>query len=211
MTIFYHQLALKLAKATCTYNKEMYHIIQNATQKSNIALPSSIIEWLCIDPESRLFHKITQFPHEFITIYDIESHISFQEINNRLTHVIQIISENQGCFAMAASLEDGDDPPVYVSFNFHYCTEGEKPTWQLQSRSFSTCILSFAWDFNAVNENNDLSQIRNIEDMPAEYTTIEEGPTTYTATAWFYGEEFRRFTIDGKCYLFLVPDGFHSV
>lgn len=205
-SLLYHQQAIALAKSTPQYDLNARQQIDHIADTHNIVLPQALAEWLCLDPESTLFNKLTHFPHEFVTVRGLQNHISHQQFTNHVVQAIEIIFENQGCFVMAVSLEDGDDPPVWVFSDFYFCRDSKRPTWQLHSHSFTDCIKAFAWDFNVCDQPDGVRHFRGIEQVPTQHSDTQTGPTTYVQSAWFLAHEFRRLEIDNVRFTLLLDN-----
>lgn len=201
--MLYHQTARSLMKAAPPFTQEVSPLIRSGIDFHALSLPQSILEWLSLDPDAQLFQRMTQMPHYFVSIPELRNHIKRHRLGKRDQLAIELIFENQGCFVMAASLENGDDPPVWISEDFHFC-EGGQPTWLLHSHSFTECMLAFAWDFYCVDRidwNNHFREVASADQLPE---ASRLGPTTYHRSAWFISREFRRVEIDGDRYTYLV-------
>jgi hypothetical protein len=146
---------------------------------------------------------MTQFPHDFVRIAELPSHIATRTFGGHDILAIELIFENQGCFVMAASLEDGDDPPVWISSDFYFCGS-EAPSWSFHSHSFSACIEAFAWDFNCVDNPDGRERFRGGDVIPEVAEPTEHGPTTYVCSAWFKSRAFRRVEVNNKRFTFLL-------
>jgi hypothetical protein len=178
-------------------------LIQQTLHGHAVSLPGSIIEWFCLDPDAQLFHRLTEMPHYVVAIADLRDHIHRHRLGDREQWAVEVIFENQGCFVMAAGLEDGDDPPVWISEDFNFCG-GAEPTWALHSHSFSECMQAFAWDFHCIDRSDWSRHFREVSSIH-EIPEVERfGPTTYHRSAWFIASEFRRVELEGDPYTYLV-------
>jgi hypothetical protein len=200
---YYHQHALSLAKTTPAYSMDAAQQISEIVTSLGTTLPQSITEWLCLDPDVHLFHQMTQFPHDFVRIPDLPNHIAKRHFHGQDVLAVELIFENQGCFVMAASLEDGDNPPVWISSDFYFCGS-EEPSWLLHSQSFSDCIEGFAWDFNCIDNADGNERFRGVDVISEQAESTNHGPTTYLCSAWFKSREFRRIELDSKRLTFML-------
>ena len=199
----YHQSALVLAKITPTYSEELERHLSQITAALGIRLPESLVKWFCLDPEGHLFQQLTQSPHYFLQPAELSTHISKRRLGNRECNAIELIFENQGCYVMCASLEDGNDPPVWISEDFNFC-EDHQPTWLLHSHTFSDCIKAFAWDFNCMDRADWRDHFRGIADIQELPEVQNYGPTTFQRSAWFIAAEFRRLEINNEPFTYML-------
>jgi hypothetical protein len=199
--ILYHQRALSLAKTMAVPSADVAHALNQLTAARGVTLPQSLVEWLCLDPDGRIFHKITHFPHYFVSPAAL--HIGRYTFDSREVLAAEIIFENQGCFVMAVSLEDGDDPAVWVSEDFNFCADAA-PTWTLHSHSFTDCIEAFAWDFDVCEAPDNRERFIDVDDILDSEFHACAGPITFACSAWFRCREFRRLEMNGKRVTLLV-------
>jgi hypothetical protein len=208
--LHYHQHALSLAKTASIYSTEAALQISQILAPLRVTLPLSIAEWLCLDPDARLFQQMTQLPHDFVRISDLPNHIARRQFGGSDVFALDLIFENQGCFVMAASLEDGDDPPVWISSDFYFCGS-DAPTWSFHSSSFSDCIKAFAWDFNCLDTPDGTERFQEGAAIPADIEPTAYGPTTYICSAWFKSREFRRMVVNNERLTFMLDERYGSI
>jgi hypothetical protein len=193
----YHQRALALLHHMALPSVGVAQTLDHLAAVHGISLPQAVREWLCLDPDAHLFHMMTHFPHAFVSLHDLPNHVARHRFSTREVLAVDIIFENQGCFVMAVSLEDGDNPPVWVSEDFNFCGDAP-PTWALQSHSFRDCIEAFAWDFDVCGTPDYEERFLSAESIPERAWQPMDGPTTFAASAWFRCREFRRMVHNGR-------------
>jgi hypothetical protein len=208
--LHYHQRALSLAKTTSAYSVEAAQQISHLLSPLGIRLPHAITEWLCLDPDGHLFHHMTGLPHDFVQISDLPKHIAKRHFGGYAVRAVELIFENQGCFVMAASLDDGEDPPVWISYDFYF-SESKEPTWSLHSHTFSDCIEAFAWDFNCIDNPDGTDRFQGVAVIPTHIEPAAYGPTTYITSAWFKSREFRRIIVNNKRLTFMLDEHYGSI
>ena len=192
----YHWRALDLISEQPVVSETAVKEIDLFEQTTGHKLPLAIREWLTLDADAQLFHKITQFPHDFIRPSELASYMSIQRFDGADINALTIIFENQGCFVMAIDIAEGDNPKVWISRDI-YDSESAIPTWLLHSNRFSECIEAFAWDYAVITETGTSGFETYPESLEQESIT-ETGPTTFNTASWFYGDEFRRMIVNGR-------------
>jgi hypothetical protein len=191
----YHRRVFALVSEVPEISESATHEVDQFEKNTGQKLPLAIREWMTIDSDARLFHRITEFPHNFVRPSELERNLSVQNFAGNDIRALTIVFENQGCFVMAVDVAESDDPKVWVSRDFFF-SAGEKPTWLLQSNRFSECMEAFAWDFAVISEVG-TDGFRTYDERLEQELITETGPTTFNTAAWFHCGQFRRMKVNG--------------
>ena len=186
MDLIFHKEALLLMGIQPDFSEQSLNALCETEKVLGIHLPDSLREWLCLDEDGKLFTEMTQLPHSVARLTEIPKSL---RRDNLLGHLLVVIVENQAVWHMAISLQEGSNPPVYISYN----GEDEHPIWELHADSLSNAILAFAWDYTIIKRPDYPQHFVTATNESQVGNSTKLGPVTFVTNAWFVYRKFFRY------------------